>query len=459
MQTSIQKKLTEPLSLKAAVYRATAIMFIIQLFGALGAGLIFVVSSVLGITVPVGNEFWQIFLHIAFWATDFAFVGFTMILAYLIAGLPAIAPSLTLAVFYSHFAGLYGGGIMRIPLYTDFFVPPASGAGGWNIGYMGFLLIALGVGYGTRWLFLAWNSIKNALAPKLDKVFGKIDKLKELKGITILEGTDLVVLILILPFSATLITYFAVQYGIAIPFKELGVILQPVVTDLFRQGNNLLVGLLMGAMVGADTIGPLSMSAFRAATSAAINGNALPMTAYALAFASTGWVSFVAFLINKVFKRGGKMDTDDMNIAMSGPINVIFDNMKLTVAFGMPFAYRSPASVIPATVVTTVVTALLACAFGVKNALYTSQEMLNKFIAGDFYTSFAQPHLKLGENSNWFLTLLAISVGVIAGAVVLIALRELLEKLRKNKAESYEPNGDIIIELRQMSQASAENYS
>ena len=449
MQKTIQQKLGSPVTMKSAVYRATAVMFVIQLFGALGAGFIFVTSNILGIKVPVGNDFWQIFLHICFWATDFAFVGFTLVLAYLIAGIPAIAPALTLSLFYSHFAGLYGGGQMTIPLYSDFFVPPSDGAGGWNIGYIGFLFIALGIGYGIRGLYTLWNHIKNTGSPKIDKHLNKIGKLKDFKSIGVLEGVDLIVLILILPVITALVTYFAVQYLVAEPFKALGETLEPVMTELFASGKNLGGGLLMGLLVGADTIGPLSMSAFRAATAATVDGNAIPMTAYALAFASTGWTCFIAFLMCKIFKRGGKMDADDLNITVSGPINVLFDNMKLTVAFGMPFAYRSPFSAIPGTIVTCVITAGLACAAGLANALYTTQEYVDKFVAGDYYVSFAQPHLKLaGNNNHPLLTLAVIAGGVIAGAAVVVLIRELIAKAQKARGKYEETDGDIVLELR-----------
>jgi len=449
MQKTIQQKLGAPVTLKAAVYRATAVMFVIQIFGALGAGFVFVTGSILGIEIPVGKDFWQIFLHLCFWATDFAFVGFTLALAYLIAGIPAIAPALTLSLFYSHFAGLYSGAQLTIPLYADFFVPPTNGAGGQNIGYMGFLFIALGVGYGIRGLYTLWNHIKNKGSVWLDKSLNKAEKLKDFKSIGLLEGTDLVVLILILPIVTALVTYFAVQYLVAVPFKALGESFEPIITELFAAGKSAQGGLLMGLLVGADTIGPLSMSAFRAATAASASGDAMPMTAYALAFAATGWICFAAFLMNKIFKRGCKMDTDDLNLTLSGPVNVLFDNMKLTVAFGMPFAYRSPFSAIPGTIAGCALTALLACVAGLSNAKYVTQEYIEKFRAGDYYVSFAQPHLMTrdGTNNIW-LTLAVISGGVIAGAAVVTLIRELIFRAQQKRGTYEETAGDIVLELR-----------
>ncbi|MDR1805152.1 MAG: hypothetical protein LBQ80_00035 [Clostridium sp.] len=444
----------EPVSLKAAVARATAIMFVFQLFGALGAGFIFVVSNILGIEI-VRSSFWEVFWHLCFWATDFAFVCFTLVLAYLIAGIPAIAPALTLSLWFSHFAGLYDGAQISAPLYTDFFTPPQDGAGGWNIGYLGFLFIALGIGYGIRWLYTLWHKIKQALAPKIDKplaqLTAKLKPLKDLKAIALLDGIDLIVLILILPIVVGLAVYFWTQYCVAVPFKALGETLEPVMTELFASGKNFGGGLLMGLLVGADTIGPLSMAGFRAATEAAQLGNAVPMTAFAFAFAATGWVSFGAFLLNKISKRGGKMDTDDMNLALSGPINAIFDNMKLTVAFGIPFAYRSPLSVIPGTIITCAVTAALSCAAGISNALYVQPEYVAKFSDGDYYTSFAQPYLKLGENNHPFLSLVFISCGVIVGSVVVVLIRELIARRQKQGSGYEETDGDIVLEMRELS--------
>ncbi|MDR1408833.1 MAG: hypothetical protein LBJ12_00875 [Oscillospiraceae bacterium] len=459
MQKNMQKKLGAPVTLKSAVARATSVMFVFQLFGALGAGFVFVAGNVLHITIPATN-FWQVFWHLCFWATDFAFVCFTLVLAYLIAGIPAIAPALTLSLYYSHFAGLYGGETISAPLYTDFFTPPQGGAGGLNIGYMGFLFIALAVGYGIRGLYTLWNHIKNTLAPNFDKpisaIASKYKQLKDLKGIAVLEGIDLIVLVLILPIVTALITYFTVQYGFAMPMKALGETLEPLITDTFAAGKNVGGGLLLGVLVGADTIGPLSMAAFRAASNAAAAGNGVPMTAFALTFAATGWVSFAAYFLSRVTKRGGKMDTDDMNLAVSGPINALFDNMKLTVAFGMPFTYRSPISVIPGTIVTCALTALLACAAGLNNALYTAPDYLAKFTQGDYYTSFAQPHLKLSESNHPLLTLLIIALGVLIGAAVVIAIRELVVKWQKGMHIYEETDGDIVLEMRKLAGERAE---
>ncbi|MDR3345533.1 MAG: hypothetical protein LBT21_08120 [Oscillospiraceae bacterium] len=449
--TNLRKTLGAPVTLKSAVARATAVMFVFQLFGALGAGFIYVVSNILGIEI-IRSPFWEVFWHLCFWATDFAFVCFTLVLAYLIAGIPAIAPALTLSLFYSHFAGLYGGAEMQTPLYTDFFTPPAGGAGGLNIGYMGFLFIALAVGYGIRGLFTLWNDIKNKLAPKMEKTVrsfaAAVKPLKDLKAIALLEGIDLIVLVLILPIVTALVTYFAVQYGLAVPLKAIGETLEPVLTDMFAAGKNAGGGLLLGVLVGADTIGPLSMAAFRAASNASVAGNAVPMTAFALSFAATGWVSFAAYFLGKITKRGGKMDTDDMNLAVSGPINALFDNMKLTTAFGVPFAYRSPLSVIPGTILACAFTALLACSSGISNALYVAPEYVARFVEGDFYTSFAQPHLKLAENNHPALTLLIIAGGVVLGAALIIVIREQITERQKIRKVYEETDGDIVLEMR-----------
>ena len=95
-------------SLRQNVNRATSIMFIVQLFGALGAGFFFVVQNVLGVQHILGatepqNE--NILWFILFWATDFFFVVMAVVLSYLIAGIPAVAPAFALSIYFAHFAG------------------------------------------------------------------------------------------------------------------------------------------------------------------------------------------------------------------------------------------------------------------------------------------------------------------------------------------------------------------
>ena len=94
------------LNTKEKIYRATAIIFIVQLFGALGAGFFFFLQNIfqtyhiLGWT---GAENEPTLWFILFWATDFFFVALAVIVAYLIAGLPALAPALALSVYFAHF--------------------------------------------------------------------------------------------------------------------------------------------------------------------------------------------------------------------------------------------------------------------------------------------------------------------------------------------------------------------
>ena len=90
------------MKLKKHVYRATGISLLILLFGALGAGFLFVVGNIFGVQIlKPGSAISEMLWHLFFWATDFFFVAFVLILSYLIAGLPAVAPALT-PVSYTH---------------------------------------------------------------------------------------------------------------------------------------------------------------------------------------------------------------------------------------------------------------------------------------------------------------------------------------------------------------------
>ena len=53
----------------------------------------------------------------------------------------------------------------------------------------------------------------------IDKLLNKFKGVPDtLKGITIIEGVDLIVLILIVPVASCALTYILIKYGIEIPF-------------------------------------------------------------------------------------------------------------------------------------------------------------------------------------------------------------------------------------------------
>lgn len=452
----MQKKLIET---KRHIYKATSVLFLFQLFGALGAGFLFVAGNILGIEfLKAGQPMSETLWHLFFWATDFFCVALVCLLSYYIAGLPALTPALTLSLYFAHFAGQYANQPFEPPLYNAFFATPQSGGGGLNIGYMGYLLMALLLGYLIKNLFALWDKIKNSLGPKLDNPINKIGKKNKalqgtpLKGIALLEALDLIVLFLILPIISALLTYFFIYYLIYIPFNSLGNILESTLIQAHQSGNAL-GGLLSGAMVGFDIIGPLSMSAFRAAANMAAAGNGAAMTGYALSFASMGWLPLAAFLLGKVSKKGESMDTDDMNIAMSGPINAFFDNMKLTVSFSMTFAMRDPLRVITAYVCSGSITGLLVSTLSLSNKNYITDDFVQKFLSGEIYVSFTQPLRSISSTPRGLLLPVCAGLGVLIGAGVLIFLKELAHKRRLKNDISFEPNGDIVLEIRELSQS------
>jgi len=435
---------------KKLVYRATAIMFLFQLMGAVGAGIIFFIKDFLKIDILGASaaDFWQLF----FWATDFFFVGLVVVLAYLIAGLPALAPAFALSIYFSHFAGL-SPGESASPLYSAFFSTPRNMGGGVNIGYMGYLIMALVLGYSIKYQFTGWGRLKDNLAPKLDSFIKKLSKklrfLSSLDGKSALELLDLFILILIVPVASCIASFLVVKYLIAVPFNSLGEALKPILEAAFSK-SNAVGGLLMGAMVGFDTVGPVSLSAFSAAAKAAENGNAVLMTVYGLCFAATGWVSFWAWIMNKIFKMGGRFDNDDANLAMSGPINAFFDNMKLTVSFGMSYAYRDPLIVIPCYVFSCAVTGLLAGAFRLANSLYLTAEKITLFKSGELYISFLQPMRSVLKTTHGVLLPFCLFIGTALGALLLILLKEKAYQ-RQIKNDSYaQTEGDIVVDLRKL---------
>ena len=124
---------------------------------------------------------------------------------------------------------------------------------------------------------------------------------------------------------------------------------------------------------------PVSAAAFSVATDAAVVGNTALMTTFGLCFAATGWIPLFAWLLHLITKKGPRFDGDDANLAMSGPINAFFDNMKLTVIFAAPYACRDPFRVIPCYLLTCSLTGLFSGAAGLANSLYTAPEKSRYF--------------------------------------------------------------------------------
>lgn len=451
----------EVMNLKRHVCRATGISLLILLFGALGAGFLFVVGNIFGVQIlKPGSAFSEMLWHLFFWATDFFFVAFVLILSYLIAGLPAVAPALTLSILFSHFAGQYNGGEFSVPLYTNFFTVPNAGGGGVNIGYLGYLIMALLLGYLIKYLFILWERVKAKLGPKLDRPVAalgrKIKPLASLNGAAVIALPDLLIYVLIMPIIAAVITYLVVNYAIAIPFNALGDALQPVLADAWG-ASPALGGLMMGAMVGFDTIGPVSAAAFSVATEAAVAGNASLMTSFGLCFAATGWIPLFAWILHLVAKKGPKFNGDDVNLAMSGPINAIFDNMKLTVIFAAPYACRDPFRVIPCYMLTCSMTGLLAGAAGLANALYLTPEKIALFLKGDWFTSFLQPMRSISHTPRGILMPIIVAACAILGAAALLLWKAKAMKRQKAKGTYVEIKGDIVAELIQQAKHWAGN--
>lgn len=113
---------------------------------------------------------------------------------------------------------------------------------------------------------------------------------------------DFLVYVLIMPVIAAAVTYLVINYGIAVPFNALADALQPVLKEAWGT-SPALGGLMMGAMVGFDTIGPVSAAAFSVATDAAVAGNTALMTTFGLCFAATGWIPLFAWLLHLITKR------------------------------------------------------------------------------------------------------------------------------------------------------------
>lgn len=458
------------LDTKEKIYRATSITFIVQLFGALGAGFFFVIQNIFGSYHMLGatgaqNE--PTLWFILFWATDFFFVALAVILSYLIAGLPGIAPSLALSVYFCHFTE---NSVGAENMYAMFFGTPHNYAAATSIGYMGYLIMAVMLSLLIKLLYAGWSNAKKSIGKGLDGLLSKLRvKIKAipetLRGLEIIEGVDLIVLVLIIPVASAATTFMLIKYGIEVPFAALSQSLNALLTDL-SQSNVILSALVMGLMVGFDLIGPVSLSAFSVATAAYLTtGNAQLITIYSVCFITVGWTAFFGILCCKIFKKGGITDTDDFNLATTGPINAFFENIKLTVAPSMPLAMRSPFTVIPGLMAGSAVGGVVTALFGIVNTAYTDGSLpkyatgnytygavdytyAELFEKGEIFMSFTLP-LRSGDFLTCRLPLFFIILAsAFLGGLVIMALRQGEYKFLSKRSCYYEPKSDLVIELR-----------
>ena len=439
------------LDTRKQVYRTTSILFLVQLFGALGAGFFFVVQNILGVQGILGalepaNE--RILWFILFWGTDFFMVAMCGVLCYLIAGLPGLAPGLALSIYFAHFAG--AAPVPGEEMYFAYFSTPLRGGGGANIGYMGYFLMALLCGLLIKLLYAGWDAAKIALGKKLDNFAAKL----KMTGEGLLQNVDLIVLALIIPVASAALTFVAVRYGIQKPFGLLADALLDALAGL-ADGHILLAGLAMGLMAGFDITGPVSMAAFQVAAAACLRGDARLLTIYGACFIVMGWSPLFMVLLSKITKKPAT-DADDLNLGISGPINAFFENVKLTVAFSMPFAMRSPLTVIPGLMAGGALTGWLTAAAGIVNTSYiaeppkygagkTMAELLER---GEYYLSFTLP-LRSGDFWHCRIPLaLIILAGGAAGGAVMYGLRLLQARGQKKRGTYLEYNGDIVLEMQ-----------
>jgi fructose-specific phosphotransferase system IIC component len=443
---------------RTKIYRTTSILFLVQLFGALGAGFFFVVQNILRTEHLLGalepaNE--NILWFILFWGTDFFMVAMTAVLCYLIAGLPGLAPGLALSVYFAHFAGT--APIHAQEAYLTFFATPLNQGGGVNIGYLGYFFMALFCSLLIKLLYAGWNRLKAAAGGKKVSLLQKFKI--ELTGEQLLEQVDLIVLVLIIPVACAALTFVVVRYGIQKPFAAFGSWAQ---SALLASRSPLLVGLLFGLMVGFDITGPVSMAAFGAASAAFFAGDARLLTIYGVCFITVGWSPFFFVLLSK-FRKKPATDADDLNLAVSGPINAFFENVKLTVAFSMPFALRSPLSIIPGLMAGSGFAGALTALSGIVNTSYALEPpkygMGNSMEAllrrGELYLSFALP-LRSGDWLRCRIPLFFIILaGGLVGGLVIYALRCLQIKGQKKRGTYVESKGDIVLEMRELAKKHA----
>lgn len=438
-------------SLRVHIHRTTAILYLFQLFGAL-MGAVVTVAALLH--ADVSTPAWNTLLHIAFWATDFMGIAFAAILSYKIAGLPALAPALTLGVYFSHFAGSISGTVPPSVLYTADAMTPAAGGGGVNIGYMGYLIIALLLSYSIKYCNLCMGRLNRPWLRFLTKVTVKYKAMRKSDPKQLAEGNSILFNILLIPLICAVLTCFFVQYFIAAPFQSLADYLLPLLRNAW-ESSQALGGLFSGLMVGFDTVGPVSMAAYRVAGDFAQLGNAVPMTVYCVSFTVVGWVVLGAVLLGGILKKGGAFDKDEGNFAVAGPFNTLALNMKLTVSFSMSYAYRYPITSIVSYCAGGAVAGLIGGFGAIENSKYLDEVKLALIKGGELYSVLESPFFSLSTNKHDPFMLLALLCGILAGGAVVILLREVVKKRRMAKNCYFETEGNIVGEMNELSEALA----
>ena len=466
---------------KQAIYDGTSVSFMVILFGALGAGLFFFLQNFLKLDHVLGateaaNEprLW----FILFWATDFFFVIMALVTAYKIAGPSAIAPALALSVYFAHFTG---DPTTAEQTYLCYFATPFGYANATQIGYMGYLILAVFLALCIRLLNAGWDVCKGALGRGLDRLFASLRrKLKaipdNLSGSETAGGLDLFVCMLVIPPIAAALTFLLVRYGISMPFAALSASLGKALASL-ASGHVLLAAVVIGLMVGFDIIGPVSLAAYGVCTAAYLDsGNAQLVTIYGAVFVTVGWTAFFGVLWCKLFKRGGTPDTEDFNMATSGPINAFFENIKLTTIFAMPIAARSPFVFIPGYMIGSAVTGLLTALFRIVNGAYLDGSLpkytsgffayggkdltyADLFRHGELYMGFSLP-LRSGDFWHCRIPLFFIILfGGVVGGFAILLLRDLQVKFLKKRGIRYDFQTDMTIKLRQKAREFREKIS
>ncbi len=161
-------------------------------------------------------------------------------------------------------------------------------------------------------------------------------------------------------------------------------------------------------------------------------------------------------LLQKIMKKGAAPDNDDFNFAVSGPINAFFENIKLTVAFAMPYAYRSPLTVIPGLMLGSAATGVLTALFGIVNTAYLTElpkygngeTFAEMFARGEKYISFTLP-LRSGDWMSCRIPLFFIILaGALIGGACMFLFKLAATRSQKKRGTFVTCEGDVVLEFR-----------
>lgn len=240
--------------------------------------------------------------------------------------------------------------------------------------------------------------------------------------------------ILVVPFLGTLIIV-GLFWIVNIPLLYLNLGFS-LFLDIFQGNNNLaiILGLIVGIMMASDMGGPINKAAYVFAT-ATLNESAGSGTYVMASVMAAGMIPPLGIAISTAFNK--KLWTKEEREA--GLANWIMGISFITEG-AIPFAAKNAKVIIPASMVGAAIAGMLSAAFGVTLAAPHGGIFVFALVKS---TLFEGAGLQIGLGIALYLV--AIIIGSITTALMILALTKLFDKTKKIDNEKRKSNSDSKI--------------